>query len=71
MAKFVTVNLLLFLAAIFIWSLTQLDVANAFLHRDLIEEVYMNVPPGYSCRKGENLPPNAVYRLYKSIYTWR
>ena len=71
MAKFVTIKLLLFLAAIFIWSLTQLDVANAFLHEDLIDEVYMNVPLGYSFRKGEKLPLNAVCRLHKSIYGLR
>ena len=28
----------------------------------------MAVPPGYSCREGETLPPNAVCRLHKSIY---
>ena len=68
MAKLVIVKLVLSLATIFNWSLSQLDVANAFLHGDLIEEVYVNVPLGYSCRKGENLPPNAVCRLNKSIY---
>lgn len=67
-AKLVTVKLLLSVAAIKGWSLTQLDVANAFLHGDLIEEVYMKLPEGYAEGKGAFVPPNPVCRLHKSIY---
>ncbi|RVX06900.1 Retrovirus-related Pol polyprotein from transposon RE2 [Vitis vinifera] len=63
-AKLVTVKMLLSLATIHGWSLTQLDVTNAFLHGDLMEEVYMSLPPGYTCHEGEHLPPNAVCRLH-------
>ena len=67
MAKLVTVKLLLALASIYGWSLHQLDVNNAFLHGDLLEEVYMALPQGY-CPKGETLSKNSVCRLHKSLY---
>ncbi|KAG7564815.1 Retrotransposon Copia-like N-terminal [Arabidopsis suecica] len=67
-AKLVTVKLLLDLSAKQGWSLTQMDVTNAFLHGDLEEEIYMDLPPGYTPPPGETLPPNAVWRLHKSLY---
>ena len=66
-AKLTTVKVILALSAIFHWSLTQLDVNNAFLHGDLVEEVYMTLPPGYHL-EGEKLPINPVCRLHKSLY---
>ena len=66
-AKLATIKLLLALADIHSWFLVQLDINNAFLHGDLIEEVYMSLPQGYP-HEGETLPSNNVCRLHKSIY---
>ena len=46
------------------WTLYQLDVRSAFLHRELNEEVYVEQPKGYELEKN----PQKVYRLKKSLY---
>jgi Reverse transcriptase (RNA-dependent DNA polymerase) len=46
------------------WDLCQLDVKNVFLHGDLKEEVYMEIPPGF---QNEQLKGN-VCRLKRSLY---
>ena len=63
-AKMVTVRTFLAIAVHHGWEIEQLDVNNAFLHGDLHEEVYMQVPQGYS----QTLPPNTVCKLQKSLY---
>lgn len=62
-AKMNTVRILLSLAAHFNWQLLQYDVKNAFLHGDLDEEIYMNIPPGLEGGTG-----NKVCRLNKALY---
>ena len=62
-AKITTVRTLLALASINSWHLHQLDVNNAFLHGDLIEDVYMSVPEGVISPK-----QNQVCKLLKSLY---
>ena len=63
-AKINSVRILLSLAANRDWPLHQFDVKNAFLHGDLEEEVYMDVPPGFEDSKTEG----KVCRLKKSLY---
>lgn len=59
----VTVRTVKGLAAQSHWPLFQMDVYNAFLQGDLLEEVYMTLPPGLSS-PGEP----KVCRLLKSLY---
>jgi len=63
-AKMGTVRTLISCAANFGWPLHQLDVKNTFLHGDLQEEVYMEIPPGFS----KDVIAEKVCRLKKSLY---
>ena len=59
----VTVRCILTIAISTDGELHQMDVHNAFLHRDLHEDIYMKPPPGL-------LPPSPhlVCQLRKSLY---
>ncbi|KAK4390043.1 Retrovirus-related Pol polyprotein from transposon RE1 [Sesamum angolense] len=62
--KLTTVWVLLALAARKNWNLWQMDLKNAFLHRELDREIYMNqsmdfLNPDY---------PEYVYKLRKALY---
>jgi hypothetical protein len=61
-AHMTTVQTLLVVASVRQWSISQLDVKNAFLNDELREEVYMQPPPGYS------VPDGMVCRLRRSLY---
>ena len=63
-AKLNTVRVLLSLAVNLDWPLHQFDVKNAFLHGDLEEEVYMDIPPGYTSSPTAGI----VCRLQKALY---
>ncbi|XP_075670228.1 uncharacterized protein LOC142639996 [Castanea sativa] len=51
-AKLVSVKCLLAVAAVQGWYLYELDVNNAFLHGDLKDEVYMDLPSASTAREG-------------------
>jgi hypothetical protein len=46
------------------WPLHQLDVKNASLHGDLEEEVYMDIPPGYTASSKTEV----VCKLQRALY---
>ena len=64
MAKLSTIRVLLSLVADLGWPLHQLDVKNTFLHGDLEEEIYMDIPPGYMA----NTEDKIVCKLQRTLY---
>jgi len=66
MAKMNSIHVLLLCAVNLGWPLQQLDVQNAFFHGDL-EEVYMDVPPGFSSPTTNG----KVFQLKKGIVWFR
>ena len=62
-AQMNTIRILLSLVAHYNWQVLWLDVKNAFLHGDLDEEIYMNIPPGF-----EGNICNKVCKLKKALY---
>ena len=72
-AKLNTIRVLLSLAANLDWPLHQFDVKNAFLHGDLKEEVYMDIPPGYTTSSSTKVVcklQRALYGLKQSPRAW-
>jgi hypothetical protein len=72
-AKLNSVRVLLSLAANLDWPLHQFDVKNAFFHGDLEEEVYMDVPPGYTTTSEVKVVcklQRALYGLKQSPRAW-
>ena len=62
-AKMVTVRCALSLAAMHNWPVFQMDVFNAFLQGDLLDEVYMELPKGFKMKE-----ENMACKLVKSLY---
>lgn len=67
-AKIATVKLLLSLVAAFNWTMSQMDVNNAFLNGELFEEVYMSLPLGYYADLKSSSTAPLACKLNKSIY---
>jgi hypothetical protein len=63
-AKLNTVRVMLSLAVNLDWQLHQFDVKIFFLHGDLEEEVYMDVPPGYTAKSETEV----VCKLQQALY---
>ncbi|GJT96324.1 putative RNA-directed DNA polymerase [Tanacetum coccineum] len=61
--KIVTVRCILSLAVFNSWPMYQLNVNNAFLYRDLVEDVYMSLPEGYFSKDDKR-----VCKVVKSLY---
>jgi hypothetical protein len=61
-AHMTTIHTLIAVASVWKWSISQLNVKNAFLNDELREDVYMHPPPGYSIPKG------MVCHLRRSLY---
>ena len=59
-----TVRVLLSLAVNLDWPLHQFNVKNAFLHWNLEEEVYMDIPPGFKM----SVKDKCMCRLQKALY---
>ena len=59
-----TIRVVLTIALAKNWVVRQLDINNAFLNRDLQEEVFMEQPPGFVDTK----QPHLVCKLHKSLY---
>jgi hypothetical protein len=57
-----TVQTLIVVAASSSWTISQMDVKNAFLYGDLQEEVYMYPSPGVDAPSGH------VCRLHRPLY---
>ncbi|PHT78261.1 hypothetical protein T459_16313 [Capsicum annuum] len=63
-AKMVAVRSVITVAMVKHWLVIQMDVHNAFMHGDLIEDVYMTLPSGFY-RQGK---VGKVCKLQTSLY---
>jgi hypothetical protein len=69
--RITSVHSLIAIVAVYQWPLFQMDVKNAFLNGDFIEEVYMQAPPGYSnCPNKVCLLRRALYGLKQAHRVW-
>jgi hypothetical protein len=66
-ARLESVWFILTIAAHCGWTVHHLDVKSAFLNGDLVEEVYVEQPPGFVVQGKEG----KVYKLHKPFYGLR
>ena len=65
MARLSSVRTLIAVSSSRHWPLFQMDVKNTFLNGELTEEVYMQLPPGFSQPPGFS---HKVCRLRQALY---
>ena len=63
-AKLITIHVLLSIAANLDLTISQLDIKNAFLNRELAKEVFVDTPPSFKDAYGTDM----VFKLKKSLY---
>ena len=63
-ARHDTIRMVISLAALNNWTVFQLDVKSAFLHGELLEQVFVEQPPGYI----KNGSKHMVYKLKRALY---
>jgi hypothetical protein len=63
-AKWKSVCILLFLAAVYDWNVEGLDVENAYFEAYLDAEIYMNLPPKIYKLNGKHLKVKLIRSLY-------
>jgi len=66
-ARIETVRLMIALAAQKGWKIHHMDVKSAFLNGDLVEEVYVQQPPGFIAKRSSG----KVLKLEKALYGLR
>jgi hypothetical protein len=59
-----TIRVILSLAIHYDWPIRQLDISNAFLHGQLLENVFMEQPKGFV----DPTHPDHVCKLHKALY---
>jgi hypothetical protein len=70
-AHMTTIRTLPAVASVREWSISQLDVKNAFLNGELREDVYMRPPPGYSVPEGMVCHlRHFLFGLKQTPHTW-
>uniref|UniRef100_A0A2N9IJC8 Integrase catalytic domain-containing protein n=1 Tax=Fagus sylvatica TaxID=28930 RepID=A0A2N9IJC8_FAGSY len=70
-ARLTSIRSLLAVAAVRHWPLFQMDVKNTFLNGDLLEEVYMQPPPGYPDSQNQVCRlRHALYGLKQALRAW-
>jgi histone deacetylase 1/2 len=59
-----TIQIILTIALVKHWPIRQLDVKNAFLHSNIVEDIYMEQPPGMD----DLQKPMHVSKLQHALY---